>query len=542
MNELLLLTAVSLAITTPIMIAPLVIALYYQRQQWLVFTQTDDYQEWLRISQIEKRERIELKQRQRQVAKIAEQIRKKFITSTTELGFYRVLEKRGAKRKYDRIKCRTKICGVDYIVLRVDSMPWGQKPLALVEPDILDNLKLKMGRPDMTPHPTPYDGLFFEIPLKGSYAGVPEYFAWEARSTNRHALAQLGRVNAGPLAIAAGQASNRRFVYLDLAGEDGPHLLVAGTTGGGKSVFLNQLICTMLLKNRSDELQFCFIDLKRNELWGYRKIPHLWHPIVLRAAQVPAIMERIEEEMEARMDLFQKYDIQDIDEWQKRFPDNKLPRLIIVFDEIANVMRWPETKKQMESLLANLAALGRAFGIHLILCTQRPDSDVVTGLVKTNVTTRICFNTDNWGSRVVLNNEMANGLKPRGRAVVKVGSAFTIVQAPFIEKKEIKASVKTAKTMIPPPPPFSAKDVWQAMLDNPGTEPEIYELVQDHLSYHELHSLIKEWHYRPWEQAPVINHNDDRYILYQSRLVSVNGTLPTSYLEIDLTSNDGNEE
>ena len=164
-----------------------------------------------------------------------------------------------------------------------------------------------------------------------------------------------------------------------------PHLLIAGTTGSGKSVCVNGIIATLLLRNSPDQLRMLMIDPKRVELTTYRHIPHLLVPVIVDLNKVVPSLQWIGREMDNRYTKFAETGARNIDDFNQRASkkdEEHLPYLVIVVDELADLMML--NAKEVEAPIARLAQLARAVGIHLVVATQRPSVDVITGVIKAN--------------------------------------------------------------------------------------------------------------------------------------------------------------
>jgi S-DNA-T family DNA segregation ATPase FtsK/SpoIIIE len=214
-----------------------------------------------------------------------------------------------------------------------------------------------------------------------------------------------------PLSMALGKDITGKPVFGDL--NRMPHLLVAGATGAGKSVCLNCIIASLLVTATPDELELLMIDPKRVELTVYNGIPHLKHEVITDPSLAAGALAIITREMDSRYERFAKAGVRKIEEYNARFPDEKLPYIVVVIDELADLMLVAPAKVEM--LIMRLAQLARATGIHLVVATQRPSVDVITGLIKANIPSRIAFAVSSQvDSRTILDMGGAERLLGRG--------------------------------------------------------------------------------------------------------------------------------
>jgi S-DNA-T family DNA segregation ATPase FtsK/SpoIIIE len=217
----------------------------------------------------------------------------------------------------------------------------------------------------------------------------------------------------GQLRVGLGQDVSGTAIAARL--DSMPHLLVAGTTGSGKSVCVNAIIASLLLYNTPDDLKFVMVDPKRVELTGYNGIPHLLTPVVVELDRVVATLQWVTREMDERYRRFSKVGVRNIIDYNSRASGDqkRLPYLVIIIDELADLMML--APDETERTLTRLAQLARATGIHLIIATQRPSVDVVTGLIKANFPARIAFAVaSSVDSRVILDQPGAERLLGRG--------------------------------------------------------------------------------------------------------------------------------
>ncbi len=228
-----------------------------------------------------------------------------------------------------------------------------------------------------------------------------------------------------------------------------PHLLIAGTTGSGKSVGVNAMILSLLYKNPPDQLKLVMIDPKMVEFSIYADIPHLLTPIITDPKKAIGALQSVAKEMERRYSLMSEYKVKTIDSYNEQAPSNGVeafPYLIVVIDELADLMMTGG--KEAEFPIARIAQMGRASGLHLIVATQRPSVDVVTGLIKTNLPSRVSFRVGTKiDSKVILDTDGAQSLLGRGDMLFTPPGTNGLVRlhAPFATEDEIKKIVDFIK-------------------------------------------------------------------------------------------------
>jgi DNA segregation ATPase FtsK/SpoIIIE-like protein len=205
-----------------------------------------------------------------------------------------------------------------------------------------------------------------------------------------------------------------------------PHLLIAGTTGSGKSVCVNAIISCLLLQNTPDELKFVMVDPKRVELTYYNGIPHLMAPVVVELERVVSALQWVSREMDRRYHLFAQVGVRNIGDYNRRVKQSggrSMHYIVVVIDELADLMMLAPHETEM--VITRLAQLARATGIHLVIATQRPSVDVVTGLIKANFPARIAFAVaSSVDSRVILDQPGAERLLGRGLKVFHQASTL----------------------------------------------------------------------------------------------------------------------
>ncbi len=225
-----------------------------------------------------------------------------------------------------------------------------------------------------------------------------------------------------------------------------PHVLVAGSTGSGKSVCINTIITTLLFRNSPQELRFILVDPKRVELTGYNGIPHLLTPVITNTDAVVAALTWATKEMDKRYKMFAEVGVRNIEEYNELSGFTAMEYIVIVIDELADIMLSSPTK--VEDLIVRLAQMARATGIHLVLATQRPSVNVITGLIKANIPTRIAFNVASMiDSRVIIDSPGAEKLLGRGDMlyVPPDRPLPTRIQGTYVTNEEIKALIEYLK-------------------------------------------------------------------------------------------------
>ncbi len=240
------------------------------------------------------------------------------------------------------------------------------------------------------------------------------------------------------LRIGLGQSVDGAPIAADLTAM--PHLLIAGTTGSGKSVCVNAIITSLLLENTPDDLKFIMVDPKRVELTGYNAIPHLVAPVVVDLERIVGVLKWVTREMDDRYKRFSQVGARHIIDFNGKLPAGatKLPYLVVVIDELADLMML--APDETEKVLTRLAQMARATGIHLIVSTQRPSVDVVTGLIKANFPARISFAVaSSIDSRVILDQPGAEKLLGRGDMLYQAPDAAAPVrmQGVYVSDSEI---------------------------------------------------------------------------------------------------------
>src|SRR5204863_727823 len=259
------------------------------------------------------------------------------------------------------------------------------------------------------------------------------------------------------MTIAMGKDINGRIVTADLAGM--PHLLIAGSTGAGKSVAINAMIMSILYKATPDQVRLILVDPKRLELGNYEGVPHLYTPIITEPKLAANALRNAVREMERRLKLLAAKGVRNIDQYNRLFDqgdtpslfeesdEKPIPYIVIIIDELADLMMLDSSN--VEESITRLAQMARAVGIHLVLATQRPSVDVITGLIKANFPARISFRVaTKVDSRTILDANGAEALLGRGDMLYLPSGSARVhrLHAPFVTEKEIAAVVEFWKS------------------------------------------------------------------------------------------------
>jgi S-DNA-T family DNA segregation ATPase FtsK/SpoIIIE len=279
------------------------------------------------------------------------------------------------------------------------------------------------------------------------------------------------------LTMALGKDINGRIVVADLAGM--PHLLIAGSTGAGKSVAINAFIMSILYKATPDQVRLILVDPKRLELGNYEGVPHLYTPIITEPKLAANALRNAVREMERRLKLLAAKGVRNIDQYNRLFDsgtpslfeedsdDKPIPYIVIIIDELADLMMLDSSN--VEESITRLAQMARAVGIHLVLATQRPSVDVITGLIKANFPARISFRVaTKVDSRTILDANGAEALLGKGDMLYLPSGSARVhrLHAPLVTEKEIAAVVEFWKQQ-------GSAEYQQQFLEAPKEEREV---------------------------------------------------------------------
>lgn len=245
------------------------------------------------------------------------------------------------------------------------------------------------------------------------------------------------RKNECILPIAAGMDVLGKPFIFDLSAT--PHLLVAGTTGSGKSTFLNDIVMSIVYTKAPEDVRFLMIDPKGVELTAYNNIPYMLMPVITESGKALAAMKWVDEEMRRRYNTFSGYGVKTIEAYNAAVPaDSRLPRIVVVVDEYMEMMF--HAPKDLEMYIASLSRLARASGIHLVLATQRPSSDVITSDIKANIPCRASFTVVDWReSKTILDRTGAERLLGNGDMLFSAADSSVPIhaQASYVSYEEV---------------------------------------------------------------------------------------------------------
>ena len=256
------------------------------------------------------------------------------------------------------------------------------------------------------------------------------------------------------LYIPFGMSISGEFICGDLS--DFPHMLISGTTGSGKSIYAHSILMSLIMRNRPEELKLVLVDPKRVEMANYHDLPHLLCPVIKEPSQAKVCLDKLISEMERRFSLFEYAGVRDLPGFNKEYAPiahvEKLPYIVVFIDEFADLA---DTCKGIDESVVRLAQKARAAGIHLIIATQRPTTDVITGTIKANLPTRVALSVGSvTDSMTILGQGGAEQLAGHGDMLVDCSkvlrNGLIRAQGCFVDNKEIKAVADFIRAQLPP--------------------------------------------------------------------------------------------
>lgn len=272
-----------------------------------------------------------------------------------------------------------------------------------------------------------------------SYVLVKERLAYlkelENESKNNNANHKLDMI--------VGVGENGKVIKANL--KKMKNLILSGVTGSGKSIGLNNLVVSLLKQNTPNELKFLIVDTKRVEFDVFKSSPHLYAPVVTDSNKANEWFEQLNKEIERRYELLTLHHLKDIDEYHKLSNDNplleKMPRIVVVIDEFANIIY---EHRDVDRIISRIAQIGYPVGVHLIISTQTPRREVITGLMKANIPSRLTFMlATSTESQIVIDEPSAEKLLPRGHFILRQNDwEKEYGQAPFISNEELNEIIK----------------------------------------------------------------------------------------------------
>lgn len=351
----------------------------------------------------------------------------------------------GDIRKKRSVRIAAVDCEPDALHFHIDmrSLPWGVSVGQLISKETVDNLSMAVGRA-VTVRWTPESGIVYTVERGSGRMGIRTHIKYAD-------MLETMPASADSLSVPVGETNNRRPVYASIANM--PHMLIAGTTGAGKTNFLHVIINTLVRRNKPDRLQMVLIDLKGGLAFRrYEGMPHLHKIVNICETGIIEKRERVFElftwlvtEGERRMRIIGDTSAEDIGQYNAHRKRNRLPYLLVIIDEWADMM-YGQGKSEAETQLVNIVQRMRAVGIHVILATQVPKSEVITGLIKGNMPCRVAFSVPNLhASMAILDSRAATGLNVVGRCVMQFRDE-QVIQTPYISQEIITATLRGAVT------------------------------------------------------------------------------------------------
>lgn len=363
----------------------------------------------------------------------------------SNLGFDHLYSVDGKRERRTVHVDRYQICPDEYRY-HIDGhrLPHGVDLWTMTDEKYVKSLEASIGCPIETHFSE--GGLWFRVYRKTGLRNVPRYVEFEETYSKL-------KPSDGPLTLAVGLGPNRKLIKLDLRDDPKANLLIGGVPGGGKTNLMHLIICTLARRADPRHVKLVLVDLKRTEFKCYSYLPHLLHPVVRTIEEVLPIMQEMSDEIDKRMKILEQgRGFNKLTRYNAMHSDAPLPEIVVVFDEIAVIMLDPtyplDKRKQFESMIAHIAQTGRAFGIHLILATQRPEETVIRPLIRGSINGRIAFATASIADStlLVMNGDACfRDAVPPGRMIVSYGRHHVPAQCAFITQEVIDSIITNAE-------------------------------------------------------------------------------------------------
>lgn len=415
-------------------------------------------------------------------------------------------------------------------------LPYGVSFADILNPNnqVADNLQFGIGRTCRLFTDNQYN-VFLRVGLKNSLLGIPKRVAWAD---------VVQKLPAGNnYAVAIGINEFNRVIYQDIT--KWPHALVMGGTNMGKSTALKQMLITLISRNTPARLQLALIDLKRVELAEFSDIPHTIHHADRPEAALE-VLHALEKEMDHRLDQFVGV-ANDITGWNAQRPNHRMSRILLIIDELATITTDRHIRGAATDSLINLARLGRAAGIHLMLCTQVVSKHVLPMDVIANIEGRLCFGVANTSASILaIGNGLAVTISHPGRAVYIDDRNHTFVQSPIAEDADIMRTLAIARGDIQPASDDEtpADDVELALfkvayynLGGAADWRSLYDSTDGTVGQRRIQRILAQYEYTPDDPKIITIDDEGQFILAPGfftnngraprRLIPVNGTLPS---------------
>lgn len=475
--------------------------------------------------ELERRQRITLKRKRKKrdklIKKEAKRLTRQAMAALARIGFARVKENdKGMIKTYSKVRPEAIVCTRDAIGIKISSKtPMGVRFVNMATRDVADDLAIRLQRGVWWEgwREDYEQGLWLFISLNSGTMGITNNFPWYDKIDSFNALEQLPKTK--KYALMVGVTRGRKPIYTSLP--DLPHMGIFGATNTGKSVFLNQLLCTLIARQTPKQLGLILIDMKRVELADYDGIPHLLRPRVSDMDDVAPTIQWLLDEMDKRYQMIEGT-ARNIKEWNRANPYRRLKRIALVIDEWAAVMlnkNLTNTERgKIEANLTRIVQEARAVGIHCILSTQVPKRSIMEGLLMANITNRMVFQMgDIKASQIALDtSESARIPDDPGRGIWRSGPSKMDVKAPFITSQQIRDTIKAAIANHDTPPEIDPIELIEWGLTHNGrlSDPVIIDFAKHSgVGVDFARGMVKGCDYDIITKKPVFHVGDQAYIV-----------------------------